>query len=636
MMSWITCGLGRTRALITSRFKLTDLERWEGAGYHSIQLDELDKQSAIDVLRAWGVKGDEKQLLALAESVGRHALSVSVLGSYLNHFCNGNPAGAQEFKLDTISVDEPQAAKLGRILAGYAKNLPAEERDLLVRLSVFPRGVSVELLVFLIDAGGDIAGALIGINQAKLLKLAERLYKQGLVYTYQLRNKITYTAHPFLREYFRNLLGVPPEKIHEVVRSKLAIGLDSKPEKKPCEIEILDKYEALIEQTILAGHFQNEYDLYFNTMGGGGGKDHLYHTLGDYGRIIRIVSLFAEDGEPEHIAQQLSLRERRYLISVLGLAADALGDLSIAERCLDVANKFVRTDKDSGEHSATLQNLACVAMARGAFPSAKKLLIESLEHANVEDAYRRSDSQGYLAATFHALGEIPEAQKNFTKATEINGGPLISMDGFLEAEHFFVLGDKKTAFERTTAILAACASILPRDLALCHTMLGILCLPDSVNEARNHLNKARDWTNQSGHMECIIRSHILATEIAYCSGDLPAAIAEAATGLNHAESCGYGQFAIDLLLQLAKTHLAIPDPRTALGNARKALDRSQHPDCQYAWGEANSLHLCGICHKELGEPELAKKRLEAALEVRTRIQHPGVEETRKILKELKV
>jgi hypothetical protein len=90
--------------------------------------------------------------------------------------------------------------------------------------------------------------------------------------------------------------------------------------------------------------------------------------------------------------------------------------------------------------------------------------------------------------------------------------------------------------------------------------------------------------------------------------------------------------AIELLLQLAKIHLAIPDARAALRYARKALDRSEHQDCSYAWGEANALHFCGICHKELKEPGLARKRLDAALIVRKRIQHPGAAETEKILR----
>ena len=171
------------------------------------------------------------------------------------------------------------------------------------------------------------------------------------------------------------------------------------------------------------------------------------------------------------------------------------------------------------------------------------------------------------------------------------------------------------------------------DISLCHTFLGLLSLPDLIPDARSHLKKVRAWTDQYGEMESIIRAHILAAEIAYCADDFQSAVSEATTGLNHAEGCGYGKIAIDLNLQLAKIQLAIPDPRIALSHARKALDRSRHPECRYAWGESNALHLCGLSHKELGEPELAKKRLEAALKVRLKIQHTGAKETQKLLNE---
>jgi tetratricopeptide (TPR) repeat protein len=631
----IASGLGRTRALITSRFKLTDLEQWENAGYSGTHLEVLDEQAAVEVLRAWKVRGDENQLLALAQSVGRHALSVSVLGSYLAHFCHGDTKGAEEFNLEEVSVDESQAAKLGRILAGYAENLPNEERDLLVRLSVFPRGVTVDILGYLVDAGGEIAGALVGIQQAKLIRLAERLHHQGLVYTYKRQDLLTYTAHPFLREYFRDLLGVPPGKIHEAVRSKLAVGLDSKPKTKPREPEMLDRYEALIEHSILAGHVQEAFDLFDNAMGGEPQSSHIYHTLCDYGRIIRIASLFATDGQPWHLAPQLSIRDRSYLIGYWGVAAHALGDLSTAGRCFDAASELVRMNNDKENLSQGLQFCAWVIMFRGTFPSAQKLLKESLEYAEEDFEYIRRYSHGFLAATCHALGKIPEAKENFTKAADIAGKPLYSTDGIYEAEHLLALGNKTKAYKRTGENLAQCERYeFPRDIAICHTLLGLFSLPGSISKARNHLKKAREWTNQSGCMEVILRAHILAAEIAYCSGDFPAALAEATTGLNQAEGCGFGWFAIELLLQLAKIHLAIPDARAALQYARQALDRSEHPDCCYAWGEANALHLCGICHKELKEPELARKRLKAALKIRKRIQHPGAGETEKILEEL--
>jgi tetratricopeptide (TPR) repeat protein len=606
-------SLGKTRAIITSRFKVTDLGQWEHRGYKGIELNTLDTEGAVNLLQAWQVKGEVAQLQSLAESLGRHALSVSVLGSYLKNYCNGELAGAAEFKLDEAGMDDSQAAKLSRILAKYATNLSDNERDLLIRLSIFPRGISVEILGYLIAAGGEIAGALVGFEQSKLLRLAEHLCKLGLVYTYKLRNNITYTAHPFLREYFRKLLGVPPEKIHEAVRGKLAVGLETKPDSKPSDSKTLDRYESLIEQTILAGQIKDAYELYFNVMGGGSGQNHLFHIVGDYGRIIRILSMFSKNGQPETLELWLSLGQHAYLISVWGVVAQALGDLDLAGRCFEKQIENRRKLMDWNNYSKGLHNRAAVARDQGAFPAAKKLLNEAFKHVEQMDRFSRRINHSGLAATCHDLGEIQEAGDHFKKATEFAGEQLYGNDGIYEADHLFRLSLTDKAYEHTINNLTTCEKIkAPRDIARCHTMLGLFSLPSSITKAREYLNKTRKWTDQSGDMECIIRAHRLAAEIALYSGDLDAAITEATTGLNQAETCGYGKFAIDLLIQLSRIHLAIPDPGKALTYSRKALDWSSKPEVSYAWGIADAAELCGKCHKELGEHELAARYFKQA------------------------
>ena len=54
-------------------------------------------------------------------------------------------------------------------------------------------------------------------------------------------------------------------------------------------------------------------------------------------------------------------------------------------------------------------------------------------------------------------------------------------------------------------------------------------------------------------------------------------------------------------------------------------------DCAYAWGQADGLHFCGLAHLRLGERELARQRLTAALELRERLGHGRIEETRRAL-----
>lgn len=146
----MAAGLGRARALVTSRYPLIDLESWTNRGYRDTSLDDLSPDAAVAVLRGWGVRGDDEALRAAAAQVGNHALSVAVLGSYLRSFAGGRIEAVQEFDLDAVKGDDPRAAKLARVLAYYAQRLPEDERELLARLSVFPRGVTNDLLGVLV------------------------------------------------------------------------------------------------------------------------------------------------------------------------------------------------------------------------------------------------------------------------------------------------------------------------------------------------------------------------------------------------------------------------------------------------------------------------------------------------------
>jgi hypothetical protein len=67
----LAAGLGRARALVTSRFPLVDLQDWLKRGYRETRLDDLTPEAAVAVLRGWGVIGNEAALRAAAEQVGQ-------------------------------------------------------------------------------------------------------------------------------------------------------------------------------------------------------------------------------------------------------------------------------------------------------------------------------------------------------------------------------------------------------------------------------------------------------------------------------------------------------------------------------------------------------------------------------------
>src|SRR5262249_49720963 len=75
--------------LTTSRFPLTDLVDFKGAGYGVVEVDELEEAAARSLLRAQGVRGTDEDLDLLLREFGRHALSLTHLGGLLAEYHDG-------------------------------------------------------------------------------------------------------------------------------------------------------------------------------------------------------------------------------------------------------------------------------------------------------------------------------------------------------------------------------------------------------------------------------------------------------------------------------------------------------------------------------------------------------------------
>jgi tetratricopeptide (TPR) repeat protein len=359
-------GVGSTRALVTSRFPLVDLDEWTGAGHRAILLDDLELPVALEVLRAWKVKGTDDALTRMIEplNIGSryHALSVALLGSYLGNFVGDAPT----FSLDDAKETDPKARRLARILEQYEKVLTAVERDLLARLSLFPRGLKVELLGSIVQSGGEVAGALIGLADHQLAKHLEKLRALGLVFRYATDGQIIYSAHPFLRNFFRIRLGTKPESVHESVRAKLAASLEERPSAAPSDPAILDQYELLIEQTLLAGRVHEAFDLFWYGLGG---YQHLDWVLGENGRGRRILERFVPQNDFTLI-QPLPLRVRSALVCSLGVLARSQGDLATARRALSYSLGLDHSVTDWKNVSQAYQHLALAELPAGNFAQA--------------------------------------------------------------------------------------------------------------------------------------------------------------------------------------------------------------------------------------------------------------------------
>jgi tetratricopeptide (TPR) repeat protein len=628
LMRALAAGLGRARALVTSRFPLVDLEPWTNRGYRDTRLDDLPPSAAVALLRGWGAIGDDEALRTSAAQVGHHALSLAVLGSYLRSFAGGRIEAVKDFDLDAVTGDDPRAAKLARVLAYYAQRLPAEERELLARLSVFARGVTLELLGVLVDAGGEVAGLLLKAKP-RLAALLVSLRERGLVFQYRSDETVTWTAHPFLRERFRELLGCPPEMVFHIVAQAIGTGLEKSPVTKPAEPAVLDRYERLIEATRLAGREQDAFELF---RGGLGGYEHLGWVLGEYGRGYRILAAFSATGQPEDLGSTMVLRERCLLASHLALFAVQLGRLAEARAIQRLNDTWFKSIDDSKWTSRWLQNSSDVATNLGRLTEARAFAADALDQAEAakDDEYKKF-SLGYRANSIHALGDIAAARADLAAATKLEGRPLFSLRGSQHARHHLDLGEIAAA-----RVLADHGLEMARkyswnfEFPRFHAILGRINLAEG-RDPTLHLDEIRAWTSRTGDMRWIIEAHLLTARHLLARGDPQAALGEAETGLLHAVACGYGLIRIELLIALARIRLAWPDAPKAIQASREALDLAAHPDCGYAWGEADAAQAWGEAFLANNEPALARRAFTRALKVRRRIEHPGTSETERWL-----
>lgn len=250
----------------------------------------------------------------------------------------------------------------------------------------------------------------------------------------------------------------------------------------------------------------------------------------------------------------------------------------------------------------------------------------------VKDDAKTAHSLAHRATCRFALGKVSYAEKDFREATRLEGRLLYSLRGVQEAEYWARRGDRARAIRQTRVSRewASRGEYRP-DLCRCDALLARLLVPEDPAESAKHLEASVAFAALSSDVELQLRSYSAACEFYRHTGDYARAITEARTGVMLAETCGFGTYSIDLRIALAETYLATGDAPTALQTAGIALAHSEQADCRFAWGRSDALHLCGLAHLHLGEPEPAKEHLTLALDLRSFLHHGRVEETRRAL-----
>lgn len=585
----LAAGICGGRVLATSRFELVDLAPWEGQGLLTLHLPDLSGVEAHELLRSYGVQSGP-ELQGLLERVGCHALSVAMAGSYAGAFFGGN-ASAVTAALEPAlaAMDDPLARRLRAVLSAYTQALSEPERELMCRLAVLPHGASLDLLRSVI-ASPQVAGSLLGLEDAGLLRLLHRLGTLGLVSPGPL-----HTLHPFVREHFRGLLGVPASLIHEIARRRVEAELGGRPGARISDPGLLDRFESLLEHTFHSGRSLAAWQIYLHTLRG---FNHLGLRLGEMVRGARILRLLdGADSSGRANAAQLPAAVRAQVAYDRGLYESALGDLASAERyyfaCLEHA---AAAGGALGQRlvTTTRRTIGYNTWLRGELPRATHLVAEAVAAAEEEGDHQvLARTLALASALAQDRGQMERAGQLFAQAQQLEPGEPEARRGLWLAEYLMGVGQHAQAKDMVQRNLARCQQRGWAGLvAHGHTVLGHLVLQQNGAEsaaAAEHLREALGWARRTGEVEMVLRCHVLAAELTLREGRGADAHKQTHEGLTLARPSGFGLFTIRLLNAQATAQLVAGDAKAAEKTAEESMQTSIR--CDYALGHAAACQL---------------------------------------------
>ncbi len=536
-------GLGQSRALITTRFPMADLAPWEGNGFQSYPLPSLSPDQGAEILRRWGVQGNERQRRRLAKDTQGHALSLSVLGSFSSAFLGGAPMSISSLDLGDMAKDDALARRLFDMLKAYAAALRPEERELLTLLSMVPGGLPQDTLFSMVNQRAEQANPpQPPLPLIELQRALSRLIRLGLLFnTGPIGGPVS--SHPFIREYFRRQITqgfIPAELRFSALSSGPPPLLNDLPHTPPRDPELLQAYEAFCTSLIEEKRYTDAYRLY---MRGLFGFSHLGLRLGEMSRGYRIMQTFAEGGDPTHIPIALPGHMRASLMYEWGLYAGALGDLAFACRCYHEHNAIVQAIGPRSAHATGLRTLSYTQRLMGDLQQALSTIERSQAIADEAGELEHSvRATALLASILHDMGKIKLADELFAQLDGLRI-PKVARRGLWEAEHLIGLGQLDKAQEMTEHNIQVCKRLeWEGHVAHGQCVLGTIeLMRGNAAQARTYLEQARAWAGKTGEVEMVLRCHELAMALEQAAGNAESAKNEAEAGLELAETCGFGR-----------------------------------------------------------------------------------------------
>ncbi len=233
--------------VITTREPVAELASRKGGGARVHDLDRLGDEAGAALLRWLGVNGPEGELRQVVKAVHGHALTLTLLGTYLRDAQRGDVRAWKDLPLlaaaDLIGDQWP-----ARVMSAYSDWFgPGPERQVLSLIGLFDRPAEAGLVAALRrePAIPEVTDELVGLPAPRWNLALKRLRDARLLLPDDGSGALD--AHPLVREHFGLRLHERSPEAWQAAHGRLFDHLKDKTEHRPDTLEGLQPlYQAVV------------------------------------------------------------------------------------------------------------------------------------------------------------------------------------------------------------------------------------------------------------------------------------------------------------------------------------------------------------------------------------------------------
>jgi hypothetical protein len=455
----------------------------DGPRVQSTDLDNLTPEQGAEYLRMLEVEGTDEELLEASGEYWSHALALTLLGTYLVDFCDGDIRRRDE--IERLAEDDNP----GRVIRAYEKMFAGRpEADLLRALGYFDRPAEPAALKLVLPE----------MKPDAYRKALVRLQKARLILSADPNDEID--CHPLIREHFAaQTTAEGHTRLYEHYQNAAPERPDTLEEMRPLFYAVYHGCKAGRHQEALAEVFHDRV-LRRN-------QAYLVYSLGAMSTSLSLLANFFEAvwtvpvASLEKASGAWIIGNAGYSLRALGRLADAVGPTrSGAEACVGL--------EDWTNASVYYGNLSEVYLVLGRVSDAKTAAQQAIYFADREGScFRKMTSRSKLACALHHAGDLAGAERLFVEGERVQAEDgskhpiLYSLAGFWYCDLLVDQGKNQDAIQRVSHTLALAErnhNLL--SIGLDHLSLGRAHPPGSP-EAADHLDQAVGFLRRSSQLQ---------------------------------------------------------------------------------------------------------------------------------------